>query len=142
MSEIFKLNESLLDDLNYFHISDFQIQDNYSTSEKTFIIEFYVEKIITNDYEEELELYLEGKIFLKYDKNNNNNFKSHNIVFYNECRFTNISNELEGVADIDDDYFSLDEVNLEESDAIFEITIIKDEILECIDKNAKNLIIF
>lgn len=44
MSEIFKLNESLLDDLNYFHISDFQIQDDYSNSEKTLIIEFYVEK--------------------------------------------------------------------------------------------------
>lgn len=141
MSKIFKLNESLLDDLNYFHISDFQIQDDYSNSEKTLIIEFYVEKIITNDYEEELELYLEGDIFLKYDKNNNN-FKSYNIVFYSECRFTNISNELEGIVDLDDDYFSLDEVNLEESDAIFEITIIKDEIIEHIDKNAKNLIIF
>ena len=98
-------------------------------------------KKIINDYEEELELYLEGDIFLKYDKNNNN-FKSYNIVFYGECRFTNISNELEGIVDLDDGYFSLDEVNLEESDAIFEITIIKDEIIERIDKNAKNLIIF
>lgn len=44
MSENFKLNERLLDELSYFHISDFQKQDDYSTSEKNFIIKFYVEK--------------------------------------------------------------------------------------------------
>lgn len=141
MSEIFKLNESLLDDLNYFHIFDFQIQDDYSNSEKTFIIKFYVEKIITNDYREELELYFDGKIFLNY--NENNIFVSHNIVVYGKYHFIDIEDsDNEGIVDLYGDCFSLDDIGLTKTDAIFEINTIKEEVGEFLDKNAKHLVIF
>lgn len=143
MSENFKLNEALLDDLNYFHISDFQIQDDYSNSEKTFIIKFYVEKMITNDYgyDEALELYFDGKIFLNYDRNNV--FTSYNITIYDEFRFMDIEDsDNEGVVDLYDDYFSIDDIGLTKSDAIFEIDTTKEEVEEFLNKNAKHLIIF
>lgn len=38
MSDNFKLNTIVLDDLDYFHISDFQKQDDYSTSEKKHLL--------------------------------------------------------------------------------------------------------
>lgn len=143
MSENFKLNEDLLEELNYFHISDFQIQDDYSTSEKTFIIKFYIEKMITNDYgyDEALELYFDGKIFLNYDENNV--FTSYNITIYDEFRFMDIEDsDNEGVVDLYDDYFSIDDIGLTKSDAIFEIDTAKEEIGEFLDKNAKHLVIF
>lgn len=143
MSENFKIATSLENDLDFFKIHQFYKNSDYvdfNEGLQEFVIEFSIEKLISNDYDEELELSFNGEIFLKYNKNNN--FESYNIIFCNEYRFININNELEGIADLYDDYFSLDEVHLEESDAIFEITIIKDEIIEYIDKNAKNLIIF
>lgn len=141
MSENFKLNEDLLDELNYFHISDFQIQDDYSNSEKIFIIKFYVEKIITNDYEEELELYFDGKIFLNYDENNV--FVSYNIVVYGKYHFIDIEDSYnEGIIDLYGDCFSLDDIGLDKSDAIFEIDTTKEEVGEFLNKNAKYLIIF
>lgn len=143
MSENFKLNEDLLDDLNYFHISNVQIQDNYSASEKTIIIKFYIEKMITNDYgyDEELELYFDGKIFLNYDENNT--FVSHNTVVYGKYHFMDIEDSNnEGIVDLYDDYFSIGDIGLTKSDAIFEIDTTKEEIGEFLDKNAKNLIIF
>ena len=146
MSENFKLNESLLNGENIFRRTDFYRKDNNSISNKEyqeFVIKFYVEKMITNDYgyDEALELYFEGKIVLNYDKNNV--FDSYNIVIYDEFRFTDIDNpDNEGVVDLYDDYFSLDDIGLTETDAIFEIDTATEEIEEFLSKNAKNLIIF
>lgn len=146
MSENFKLNESLLNGENIFRRTDFYRKDNNSISNKEyqeFVIKFYVEKMITNDYgyDEALELYFEGKIVLNYDKNNV--FDSYNIVIYDEFRFADIDNpDNEGVVDLYDDYFSLDDIGLTETDAIFEIDTASEEIEEFLSKNAKNLIIF
>ena len=146
MSKNFKLNESLLNGENIFRRTDFYRKDNNSISNKEyqeFVIKFYVEKMITNDYgyDEALELYFDGKIFLNYDKNNV--FDSYNIVIYDEFRFTDIDNpDNEGVVDLYDDYFSLDDIGLTETDAIFEIDTTTEEIEEFLSKNAKNLIIF
>lgn len=143
MSENFKLNEDLLDELNYFHVSDFQIQDDYSTSKKTVIIKFYIEKMITNDYgyDEALELYFDGKLFLNYDEKNV--FVSYNTVIYGQYYFMDIENsDNEGVVDLYDDYFSIGDIGLTKSDAIFEIDNTKEEIGEFLDKNAKHLVIF
>lgn len=143
MSENFKLNESLLNDLGYLHISDFQKQDDYSTSEKNFIIKFYVEKMITNDYgyDEALELCFEGKLFLSYDENNI--LTLCNITIYDEYRFFDMEDsDLEGVIDIYEGYVSLDDIGITEIDALAEISEVKEEVTEFLNKNAKNLVIF
>lgn len=66
MSENFKLNTSLLDNVDFFNVYDFcENKDNYSTSNKEyqeFIIKFYVEKIIVN-YDDELKMSFFEKYF-------------------------------------------------------------------------------
>lgn len=146
MSKNFKLNESLLNGENIFRVTDFYRKDKdefLNKEHQEFVIKFYVEKMITNDYgyDEALELCFDGKIFLNYDKNNV--FTSYNIVIYDEFRFIDIdSSDNEGVVDLYDDYFSLDDIGLTETDAIFEIDTATEEIEEFLSKNAKNLIIF
>ncbi len=142
MRENFKLNESLLDELNYFHISDFQIQDDYSASEKNFTIKFYVEKMIISDYyEEEIELYFDGKIFLSYNKNNF--LTMFYISIYDEYRFFDTEDSsLEGIINIYDGYTSLDDVNITELEALAKISEVKEELTEFLDKSAKHLVIF
>lgn len=144
MSENFKLNESLFNGL--IRVTDFYRKDKdefLNKEHQEFVIKFYVEKMIINDYgyDESLELCFDGKIFLNYDKNNV--FTSYNIVIYDEFRFIDIdSSDNEGVVDLYDNYFSLDDIGLTETDAIFEIDTTSEEIEEFLSKNAKNLIIF
>lgn len=142
MSENFKLNEALVNDVNYFHISDFQKQDEYSASEENFIIKFYVEKMIISDYyEEEIELYFDGKIFLSYNKNNF--LTMFYISIYDEYRFFDTEDSSrEGIINIYDGYTSLDDVNITELEALAKISEVKEELTEFLNKNAQNLVIF
>lgn len=142
MSKNFKLNEALVNDVNYFHISDFQKQDEYSASEENFTIKFYVEKMIISDYyEEEIELYFDGKIFLSYNKNNF--LTMFYISIYDEYRFFDTEDSSrEGIINIYDGYTSLDDVNITELEALAKISKVKEELTGFLNKNAQNLVIF
>lgn len=144
MIDNFKLNTSLLDNVDFFNVYNFcENKDNYSTSNKEyqeFIIKFYVEKIIVN-YDDELKMSFLGKIFLSYDKNNN--LISYNFIIQDKYYFKDVQYlDLEGTVDLYDDKYFLDDINLSESDAIYEINVAKYEVKEFLKENVKNLIIF
>lgn len=97
--------------------------------------------IISDYYEEEIELYFDGKISLSYNKNNF--LTMFYISIYDEYRFFDTEDSsLEGIINIYDGYASLDDVNITELEALAKISEVKEELTEFLDKNAKHLVIF